>query len=385
MTDSTKTTVPTTPPTGTDHRAGVAWRRSPVHVSTAVPSRPAFRIGAFSLVWRGRMVLVCALLAAATFLLLCIGLGRGDYPMSVPQVIEVLLGGGERIERFIVLDLRLPRGIGGLVVGAALAVSGAITQSLSRNALASPDILGITAGASAAAVALLVVTGGGTVVGVLASLGLPLAALTGGVLTAAVIYLLAWKRGVDGFRLVLIGIGVNAMLVAVTNWMLVSADINDVSRAQVWLTGSLNSINWSQIVPAGIALAVIGIWTLIATFTIGALRLGDDTARSLGVKLQTQQALLLVAACGLAGIAVAAAGPIGFVALAAPQVAMRLVRSAGPPIFASALTGAALVVGADIIARTILPVSLPVGLVTSALGGPFLLYLLVRSNRKVSA
>ncbi|MEV4632315.1 iron chelate uptake ABC transporter family permease subunit [Rhodococcus coprophilus] len=331
------------------------------------------------------MVLVCALIAAATFLLTCVSLGRGDYPMSVPQVIEVLFGGGGRLDRFIVFDLRLPRAVGAIVVGAALAVAGAITQSLSRNALASPDILGITAGAGAAAVALIVLTGGGSVVGILASLGLPLAALAGALLTAAIIYLLAWRNGVEGFRLVLIGIGINAMLLALTNWMLVSADINDVSRAQVWLTGSLNGISWNQVVPAALVLLVLGAWATVSSFTVGALRLGDDTARSLGVPLQTQQALLLVIACTLAAVATAAAGPVGFVALAAPQIAVRLVKSAGPPIIASALTGALLVVGADLIARTILPVPLPVGLVTSALGGPFLLYLLVRSNRKVSA
>ena len=134
-----------------------------LHTSTAVPSRPALRIGPVSLVWRGRHVLVCILLAVAAFLLLCVSLGRGDYPMSIPQVLEVLVGGGERLDRFIVLDLRLPRGVGALVVGAALAVAGAITQSLSRNPLASPDILGITAGASAAAVALIVVTSGGSI------------------------------------------------------------------------------------------------------------------------------------------------------------------------------------------------------------------------------
>ena len=211
-----------------------------------------------------------------------------------------------------------------------------------------------------------------------------MSALLGALLTATVIYLLAWRRGADGFRLVLIGIGVNAMLIALTQWMLVSADINDVSRAQVWLTGSLNGVSWSQVVPAAIALLLVGGWAATASFTVGALRLGDDTARSLGVKLQTQQALLLIAACALAAVATAAAGPIGFVALAAPQIALRLVGSAGSPIVASALTGALFVVAADLIARTILPVPLPVGLVTSALGGPFLLYLLVRSNRKVS-
>ncbi|WP_241386903.1 FecCD family ABC transporter permease [Rhodococcus sp. CH91] len=371
-------------PTGTAPAPTTARRRSAVELTTRVPGRPAFRLGSLSVVWRARMVLVCALLVAATVLLLCVALGRGDYPLSPLQVAEVLVGGGERLDRFIVFDLRLPRGVAAVVVGAALAVSGAITQSVSRNSLASPDILGITAGASAAAVALIVVTSSGSIVGMLAVLGLPLSALLGAVLTATVIYLLAWRRGADGFRLVLIGIGVNAMLLAVTQWMLVSADINDVSRAQVWLTGSLNGVSWSQVVPAAIALLLVGSWAATASFTVGALRLGDDTARSLGVRLQTQQALLLIAACALAAVATAAAGPIGFVALAAPQIALRLVGSAGPPIIASALTGALFVVAADLIARTILPVALPVGLVTSALGGPFLLYLLVRSNRKVS-
>ncbi len=350
-----------------------------------VPSRPALRLGPISLVWRPRMVVVCLALVVATFLLLCVGLGRGDYPLSVPQVLAVLAGGGEQLDRFIVLELRLPRGLAAVLVGAALAVSGALTQTVSRNPLASPDILGITAGASAAAVALIVATGSGVLGGALGALGLPLAALLGGLLTAAAVYVLAWRGGVEGFRLVLIGIGANALFVALTNWMLVSADINDVSQAQVWLTGSLNGAGWSQVVPTALALAVLGGWLVTGAFTMGALRLGDDTARSLGVRLQTQRAVLLLSACALAGIATAAAGPIGFVALAAPQVALRLVRSPGPPLIASALTGAALVVAADILARTVLPVALPVGLVTSALGGPFLLYLLVRSNRKVSA
>jgi iron complex transport system permease protein len=137
--------------------------------------------------------------------------------------------------------------------------------------------------------------------------------------------------------------------------------------------------------PVTIAVVLVGGYAVISSFTMGALRLGDDNAVSLGVRLQWSQARLLLMSVALAGIATAAAGPVGFVALAAPQVALRLERSAGPPLIASALSGAVLVVGSDVVARTILPVELPVGIVTSALGGPFLLYLLVRNNRKVSA
>ncbi|MDV8023158.1 FecCD family ABC transporter permease [Rhodococcus sp. IEGM 1330] len=335
------------------------------------------------MVRRPVMVLTTVLLAAALVLVTCVNIGRGDFPLSIVQVLDVLLGGGSRIERFIVMDLRLPRSLTGLLVGAALGISGAITQSISRNALASPDILGITAGSSAAAVALIVL-GGGSFSGLLATLGLPLAALIGGLLTAIAIYALAWRKGVDGFRLILVGIAFNAMLTAVIGWLLISADINDVSRAQVWLNGSLNGADWAAVWPVAIAVVLVGGGTVVATFTLGALRLGDDNARSLGVRLQHSQAMMLLAAVALAAIATAAAGPIGFVALAAPQIALRVLRTPGPPIIASALLGGLLVVASDLIARTILPVELPVGIVTSALGGPFLLYLLVRSNRKAS-
>ncbi|SNT07978.1 iron complex transport system permease protein [Rhodococcoides kyotonense] len=353
--------------------------------ASTVPSRPAFRAGPVSLVRRPFMVIVNLVLIGALFLVVCVNIGRGDFPLSIAQVIDVLFGGGSRIDRFIVMDLRLPRSLTGLLVGMALGMSGAVTQSISRNSLASPDILGITSGASAAAVALIVLGGGGSFVGLLATLGLPLAALVGGVVTAVLIYTLAWKRGVEGFRLILVGIAINAMLVAAIGWLLISADINDVSRAQLWLNGSLNGADWSKVWPVAIAVVVVGTITIVSTFTLGALRLGDDNARSLGVRLQSGQASLLLASVALAAIATAAAGPIGFVALAAPQIALRLLRTPGPPIIASAILGGLLVVGSDLIARTILPVELPVGIVTSALGGPFLLYLLVRSNRKVSA
>lgn len=356
---------------------------TPTPGPAVVRTRPAFRLGPISMVRRPLMVLTTVLLAAALVLVMCVNIGRGDFPLSIPAVLDVLLGGGSRIERFIVMDLRLPRSLTGLLVGAALGISGAITQSISRNALASPDILGITAGSSAAAVALIVL-GGGSFSGLLATLGLPLAALIGGLLTAIAIYALAWRKGVDGFRLILVGIAVNAMLTAVIGWLLISADINDVSRAQVWLNGSLNGADWSAVWPVAIAVVLVGGGTVVATFTLGALRLGDDNARSLGVRLQHSQAMMLLAAVALAAIATAAAGPIGFVALAAPQIALRILRTPGPPIIASALLGGLLVVTSDLIARTILPVELPVGIVTSALGGPFLLYLLVRSNRKAT-
>ncbi|WP_315770134.1 FecCD family ABC transporter permease [Rhodococcoides kroppenstedtii] len=351
---------------------------------TRVAGRPAFRLGRFSTVRRPARVLITLGVTAALFLLFCLNIGRGDYPLSIPDVVNVLLGGGSRIERFVVTELRLPRALTGALVGAALAVAGAVTQSITRNALASPDILGITSGASVAAVALIVLGGSGTAVGLLATLGTSTAALVGAFLTAALIYVFAWRGGVEGMRLVLIGIAINAMNIALIGWLLVSATITDVTRAQLWLTGTLAGATWTQVWPVLAVVVVLGTATLALSFRLNAMRLGGDTARSLGVNVQRSQAALLVVAVALAAVATSVAGPIGFVALAAPQIALRLTRSPEPPIVASALTGAAIVVGSDLVARTILPVELPVGIVTSALGGPFLLYLMIKANRKAS-
>ncbi len=358
-----------------------------VRSAATVPSvagRPAFRMGPLSTVRRPARVLVTLALAIVLFLVFCLNVGRGDYPLSIPDVVNVLVGGGSRIERFVVMDLRLPRALTGALVGAALAVSGALMQSITRNSLASPDILGITSGASVAAISLIVLSGTSTAVGLFATLGVTLAALVGGLLTAALVYLLSWRGGVQGMRLVLVGIAINAMMVALIGWMLVNADITDVTRAQLWLTGTLSGATWSQVWPVTAAVVVLGAGSVIMSFRLSAMRLGPDTARSLGVDVQRSQAVLLVISVAMAAIATSVAGPIGFVALAAPQIALRLTRCAEPPLIASALTGAVTVVGSDLVARTILPVELPVGIVTSVLGGPFLLYLLVRVNRKAT-
>jgi len=260
-------------------------------------------------------------------------------------------------------------------------VSGAITQSITRNPLASPDILGITAGASAGAVTV-IVFGGSTVLG--ASLGVSAAALLGGLAAAAAIYALAWRRGIEGFRLILIGIAVNAILAALTAWMLVAGEIGDVQRATVWLNGSLAGRDWGHVWPAAVAVGIVGVVALASTFEMSALRLGEDSARALGVRVERSQAVLFLASVLLAAMCVTAAGPIGFVAFVAPQLTVRVVGSPGPPLLASGLMGAALVVGSDYVARVVLPVDLPVGIVTTAVGGPFLMYLIVRTNRRLA-
>jgi iron complex transport system permease protein len=274
----------------------------------------------------------------------------------------------------------------GVLVGACLGLSGALTQTFARNPLASPDVLGVTEGAAAGAVAVIVLGGTTGALGTtLSRFGIPSAALAGGLLTTALIYLLAWRRGIDGQRLVLVGIGCGAVLSAITSWLLVRAQIWDAAAAAVWLTGSLNARGWEQAEPVAWALLVLGPAALVMTATLRVLQLGDDSARALGVRLQLAQLATLVVAVGLAAFAVSAAGPIEFVAFVVPQIAMRLTGGSRPPLLASAVFGAVLVVGADLVARVVLPTELPVGLVTAVIGAPYLIWLLVRTNRRVTA
>ncbi|MFJ8752399.1 FecCD family ABC transporter permease [Streptomyces sp. NPDC102441] len=340
---------------------------------------PGVRLGQVSFVWRPWIVLVTLLLATATFLVFCLSIGVGDFPIGLSRVIATILGRGEQVDEFVIMDLRMPRALAGLLVGIALGVSGAITQSVARNPLASPDILGITGGAGAVAVFLVTVSGG-TAAAVVSTVGLSAAALAGGLGTGLLVYFLAWRRGIDGFRLILIGISVTAVMEAITTWLLTTADIRDVARAQVWLVGSLDNRSWDEVRVVFWCTLVLMAVVAGAAFQFKPMHLGDEVAAGLGVRFSRVRAVLLLCAVLLAAAAVSAAGPVPFVALVAPQVAMRLARCPTPPLVASGLVGALLLIGADLTARSALPISLPVGVVTAAIGGPFLVYLLVRAN-----
>ncbi|MEE1930506.1 iron ABC transporter permease [Streptomyces sp. TRM 70351] len=348
-----------------------------------VPGRTPLRLGPVSGVWRPRTVLVPLVLAAVLAAAVVVNTGRGDFPLSPGEVVEVLLGGGEGAAHLVVWELRLPRSVVGALVGASLALAGAILQGIARNPLASPEILGITAGAGVGAVSVIVLAGAhGSVSGPLADLGVPGAAVTGGLLAAVVVYLLAVRRGITGYRVLLVGVGVNAALTSVLSWLLVKADIVDAGRALIWLNGSLNATSWATAVPVGWALAVLLPMALVLSHQFGALAFDDDTARGLGVRMTGARLALLLTAVLLTAVATAAAGPVAFVALASPQLALRLLRCGHPPLLASALLGAAVTVWADVLGRTAFPgVELPVGILTAVLGAPYLLYLLIRSGK----
>ncbi|MBM2616690.1 iron chelate uptake ABC transporter family permease subunit [Actinoplanes sp. LDG1-06] len=344
------------------------------------PGRRAVHIGRYAGTVSPRAVLVGLAGLALTAVVAVYSIGHGSFTIAPGDVVDTLLGGGTPAQKLIVLDLRLPRILTALLVGAALAISGALTQTFARNPLASPDVLGVTHGASLGAVAV-IVAGGGAAIGMV-----PLAALAGALVTATLVYVLAWRRGIDGFRLVLVGIGVGEVVTAGVSWFLVRAEIVDATRATIWLNGSVAGAEWDQVRPLSIGLAVLIPLAVATAFTLQAMQFDDDVARSLGVRLQAARLAVVLTAVALAAAAVAAAGPIEFVAFVVPQIALRLCGGSRPPLIVSAVLGALLVAVADLAARLALPErELPVGLVTAMVGAPYLLWLLIRTNRRVSA
>ncbi|WP_122870760.1 FecCD family ABC transporter permease [Pseudomonas viridiflava] len=319
------------------------------------------------------------LLAALAFTLLVMlgSLALGKVNLSPVTLFDVLFGQADQRLVFIVEQLRMPRLALAALVGAALAVSGLILQSIIRNPLASPDLLGITSGASAAAVIYLSFFS--------ATLGaqfLPLAAISGAGLAALAIYLLAWNQGASPLRLVLIGVGVSALLAAVTTFILVFSPLTTTLSAYVWLTGSVYGASWPE--PRALASWLVVVLPLLVLLArqVRVQQLDDDLAQGIGVRVQWLRAGLLLVSVALAGLAVAWGGAIAFVGLIAPHIAKRLV----PPGFAgqalmSALMGANLVMLADPAGRTLfLPLDLPAGIFVAVLGTPFFLYLLINQR-----
>jgi iron complex transport system permease protein len=333
------------------------------------------RRGGVSVRVDGRSLAVTLVILLAALVVFAWSLTVGDFSIPLADVVSTLVGAGDSDSDFIVRTLRLPRGLVGLLVGAAFGLAGAIFQRIARNPLASPDVIGINAGAAAAAVFVIVVVHG-------SATQVTWGALGGAMLTAAAIYLLSYRRGVTGYRLVLVGIAAAAMLTSVTSYLLTRAEIYEAQRAMVWLTGSLNGRSWDHVRPVTIALAVLVPVAVALGRHLRTLDLGDDTANGLGTRVQAVRAGLLLAAVALTAVAVACAGPIGFVAMVSPQIARRLVRGSSAALLPSAALGALLLTASDLVARRLFaPTELPVGIVTAVLGAPYLLFLLARANR----
>jgi len=326
-----------------------------------------------------RVLVVTVAGLAALLPVLVLAIAAGSSQLGLGDVVRTLMGAGTPSQELIVLELRLPRVLCGALVGAALGLAGALTQTFARNPLATPDILGVTSGAALGAVAAIVLAGGSYSVGAGAlTLGLPAAAAIGALGTAAVVYGLSWRSGVDSYRLILVGIGATAALTGVTSYLIARAQLTEASTAAQWLVGSLSGVSWASVWPILVAVAVLTPIALTQSSTLSVSLLGDDVSTGLGVAVQRHRLVIIACAVLLTAAAVSAAGPIEFVAFVSPQIVRRLAGTARPPLLASAVVGALVVVGADTLSRTVLPGEVPVGIVTAVIGAPYLIWLLTR-------
>ncbi|WP_159501310.1 iron chelate uptake ABC transporter family permease subunit [Microbacterium sp. 18062] len=338
------------------------------------------RIGSITIRSDRRGLAVTAGLAAATLIAATVALLLGDYPMSAGDALAALVGGGhDPLAQYFVQEQRAPRIVAAALVGAALGVSGAIFQSLSANPLGSPDVIGFTVGSATGALLQIVVFDGGPA-------AIAAGAVLGGFGTAAVVYLLAWRSGLSGLRLVLVGIGVAAVLQGVNSLLVVRASLAAAQTAGQWLAGSFNATTWSETLIVLAAVVVLVPAALLLARPLGAMVMGDELATGLGIRVERRRLELVAVGVALVSLAVATAGPIAFVALAAPQLARRLTRPSGIGMGVAAVMGALLVLVSDVVAqRLFAPTQLPVGVITGSLGGVYLIWLLAREWRRTPA
>ncbi|WP_446428409.1 FecCD family ABC transporter permease [Leucobacter sp. 1207-22] len=332
-----------------------------------------FRRNGYSIRMHPRTVCVGAFALAILFALIAATLIIGTKPLSAGELATLFSGEAKPSLTRSVFGRRLPRVITAAAVGALLGMSGATFQSISKNALGSPDIIGFTAGAATAAVFQIVVLRGGL-------LATAVASVLGGIVTALIVYFLSRRNGVTGgYRLVLVGIGVGAVVSAISSLLIARADISDATLAQLWGAGSLIGRGWPHAIVT--VLAVCACLPLLSVCARGLtlIEMGDDAAAGLGLRVERTRFIAMLIAVIAAALATAAAGPIAFIAFAAGQIARRLVNAPGVFIGLSALIGSLLLVAADLLTQNLnLGMRTPVGLVTSVLGGLYLLWLLAR-------
>lgn len=322
-----------------------------------------------------RSIIVCAVLALAAGGMAVLALMTGSYPLGPGQVISALAGGETGLVHDIVVEWRLPRVAAALVFGAALGVSGAVFQSLLRNPLADPGVIGFSQGSYTGALIVILVVNGSYV-------QLVGGALLGGMATAIAVYVLAYRRGVQGFRLIIVGIGVSAMLGSLNTWLILKAELEQAMAAAAWGAGSLNGVSWDQVVIGSACIAVLSLLAAMLGRPMRQMELGDDAAASQGVRISAARFGLIVVGVALTATVTAASGPIVFISLVAPQIARRLARTAGITLAPAAFVGALLCLTADYLAQHVAPTPLPVGTITVMLGGGYLGWLLFTEARR---
>ncbi|WP_259363339.1 FecCD family ABC transporter permease [Microbacterium esteraromaticum] len=345
------------------------------------------RAGVFSALVRPRAIAVAGGLTLLVLLAAAVHLALGSTLIPLGDVLAAVFGAGDGGTVLIVQGIRLPRVAAALAAGLALGMSGAITQTIARNPLASPDVLGVTSGAALGAVAVLVLSGGvsGGAAGMAATVAMPLAALGCGLVAATITCALGWRGGIDVQRTVLAGIGVSWLATSLTTWLLTLGDVTNAAIATTWMSGSLNGREWSAIAPSVTGIVVLLVCGALLSQGLRLAAMDELTATGLGVRLGAVRLIALAVAVLLASLAALVAGPLSFIALAAPQIARLAARTPTPSPWTSACVGALLLIVADIITSRLFPIPLPAGVGTALVGVPYLIWLIISTRRRTAA
>lgn len=342
----------------------------------SLPAPVAVRVRRHRLRRRRRGLLATSLLGGVALALFVATLAIGSSYVSPIDVLASVVGlSADPGVDFIVRDLRLPVAASALSVGLALGIAGTLFQRLLDNPLAAPELVGISAGASLAAVAGIVLFAWG-------GYAIPVAALLGAFAGAALIYALAWRGGITGYRLILVGIGVSEFMLALVMYLVARAELHDAREALHWLVGSIGGAGTSELRALVVALVALVPIAVALDRMLAALQLGDEPAAALGVRVEVARLGLIAVAVALVAFATAVAGPIAFVALVAGPIAQRIVGPGQGGILAAAFVGASVVLAADLVSQQALPIPLPTGVVTGAVGAPYLLWVLTAMNRE---
>lgn len=351
-----------------DHTTKIDYGRRVIRLGRR--SRPFMLVDARSLV-------VCSVLWLAIAALAVYALATGSAKITPAEVVDVIFGRGDVYTNMVVGEWRAPRILIAIVLGACLALSGAIFQNLTRNPLGSPDVIGFQTGSYTGALVVMLLLRGGSV-------AIMVGALVGGITTAFLVFFLSASReAVRAVRLIIVGIGVSAMLASVNVWLLLTATVEDAIMAGLWGAGNLSGVSWDTfvIVACGSGAFIVG--AVLLARSLRVLQIGVPFATALGQNVRGVQVCALLVGIGLTALATASVGPISFIALASPQIARRLVRADGLALGSTAAVGAALLLLADVTAQRIYPASpLPVGIVTVSIGGLYFLWLLLREGKK---
>lgn len=326
---------------------------------------------------RRRGAVAVAVSGVLLVIVIVLGMNLGAAALSPVDVLATLLGQGTTGQEFVLFRLRLPRIVVGVLAGFGFGVAGAVFQSVLRNPLGSPDILGISGGASVGAVTAILVWGW-------SGLAVSAAAAFGAAGMAGLLMLLAWRGGLSGQRFVLAGVAGAMIASSMLGYLITRADLRDVSQALIWMVGSTGRAGWPEILTVSVCYLLLS--PVLAWFARGlpALQLGDEVATALGTRAQPTRIVLLACAVALVAAATAAVGPVAFVAFVSAPIARRVLRSGGAALILSGFIGALVVVAADLIAQHLFPGAVPVGIVTSLVGAPYLLWLLSSANRRTA-